>query len=189
MLRPYVHVLYLPPNLESGDLNVLMLILRLAHVVTGAVWVGMMWMTTFWVIPAIREAGPEGGKVMLGLQRRRLMVAMPVMGLVTIAAGFWLFVRLAGGNQTALMRTALGQAYAGGATAAIVAFLIGVFGTRPIMMKAIKLADSLPALPPDQRAPQAAELERLRARGLALSRVVAVLLVLALAAMAVARYL
>jgi len=166
-----------------------MLILRLLHIVTGALWVGMMWMTTFWVIPSIREAGPDGAKVMQGLQRRRLMVAMPVMGLVTIAAGVWLFVRLGGGNQAALMRTALGQAYAFGATAAIVAFLIGVFATRPIMMKAIKIADALPTLPPDQRAPRAAELERLRGRGLALSRVVAVLLVLALAAMAVARYL
>ena len=46
-------------------MNWLMLVLRLIHVGGGALWVGMMFFITFYLTPAIAEAGPaEGGKLM-----------------------------------------------------------------------------------------------------------------------------
>ncbi len=159
-----------------------MIALRFAHVFFGALWVGMMAFGTFFVGPAVEEIGPEGGKVMAALQRRRIMLIMPLFALITLLSGFWLFSRLAGGNMSALMATPMGRAFAFGGAAALIAFLIGIVVMRPAMMRAQRLMQSRdPAFAP--------EIQRLRRRGNVQGRVVGVLLLLALAAMAVARYL
>jgi len=69
----------------------------------------------------------------------------------------------------------MGMALNLGAMAAILAFLIGIIFMRPLMMRAMTATDP-------------AEAQKLRARGAMLGRVVARLLMFALAAMAVARY-
>jgi uncharacterized membrane protein len=157
-------------------MNWLLLVLRLVHVGGGALWVGMMAFMTFFLSPAIAEAGPqEGGKLMAALQRRRIMVIMPVIALLTIGSGFWLMVRIYGGPGN-LAASRMGVALNVGAAAAILAFLIGIIFMRPAMMRAMVTTDP-------------AEAQRLRARGAMLGRLVARLLFLALGAMAVARYL
>jgi len=57
------------------------------------------------------------------------------------------------------------------------------------MMRSMKLAASLPAASPTDRPLMMAEMQRLKDRSAALNRVVMVLLLFALGAMAVARYL
>jgi uncharacterized membrane protein len=154
----------------------LMLVLRLIHIGGGALWVGMMVFMVFFLTPAIAEAGPqEGGKLMAGLQRRRIMVVMPVIALLTIGSGLWLMMRLYGGPAN-LAATRMGMALNLGATATILAFLIGIGFMRPAMMRAMVTTDP-------------AEAQRLRARGAKLGRVIAWMLLFALGAMAVARYL
>ena len=154
----------------------LMLVLRLVHVGGGALWVGMMAFMTFFLTPAMAEAGPaESGKLMAALQRQRIMVIMPVIALLTIGSGLWLMLRLYGGPGN-LAGSRMGMALNLGGAAAILAFLIGIIFMRPAMMRATVTTDP-------------AEAQRLRARGAMLGRVVARLLMLALGAMAVARYL
>jgi uncharacterized membrane protein len=153
----------------------LQIILRFAHVFFGALWVGMMVMTTFFVGPAVEEAGPEGGKVMAGLMRRRVLMLMPLFALITLISGFWLFSKLGRG----FMATSMGKAFAFGGALALLAFVIGMAAARPAMMRAQRLAQS---------GGSPAEVQQLRARANVLGRVVAVLLLIALAAMAVARY-
>jgi hypothetical protein len=153
----------------------LMLVLRLIHVGGGAMWVGMMAFMVFFLTPALAEAGPESGKVMAALQRQRIMIIMPVIALLTIASGVWLMIRTYGGPGN-LAGSRMGIALNVGATAAILSFLIGIIFMRPAMMRATTTTDP-------------AEAQRLRARGAMLGRLVARLLMLALGAMAVARYL
>jgi len=155
-------------------MNWLLLVLRLVHVGGGAMWVGMMAFMTFFLSPALAEVGPEGGKLMAALQRRRIMVIMPVIALLTIGSGFWLMAHMYGGPGN-LAASRMGVALNVGAVAAIVAFLIGIIFMRPAMMRAMVTTDP-------------AEAQRLRARGAMLGRLVARLLFLALGAMAVARY-
>ncbi len=160
----------------------LMIVLRFAHVFFGALWVGMMVMGTFFVGPAVEEVGPDGGKFMAALQRRRIMTIMPLFALITLVTGMWLFGRLAGGNMSALLATPMGLAFALGGAAALIAFVIGIAVMRPAMIRAQQLAQSgAPGTGP--------EIQRLRARGNLLGRLVGVLLLFALAGMAVARYL
>ena len=157
----------------------LMIVLRFAHVFFGALWVGMMVFQAFFLGPAVADAGPDGGKVMGGVMRRRIPVVMPLMGLIVIISGLWMFQRLAGGNMGAFMDTPMGKAFGWGGLSAILAFLIGVFAMRPLMMRMMKLGPT----------GDAAELQRLRSRSGVLANIVTVLMLFALAAMAVARYL
>jgi len=160
----------------------LTLILRFAHVFFGALWVGMMAFQVFFLMPALGEAGPDAGKVMAALAKRRIPVIMPIIALIALVSGMWLFQRMSGGNMGALMATPMGQAFAWGGAAALIAFLYGVIVLRPAMMRSMKLAAAGdPALGP--------EIQRLRARGALGAKIVAGLLFLALAAMSVARYL
>ena len=167
----------------------LMIVLRFAHVFFGALWVGMMAFQAFFLGPAVADAGPDGGKVMGGLMRRGLPVVMPLMGLIVIISGLWMFQRDSGGNMGAFMDTAVGKAFGWGGLSAILAFLIGVVAMRPLMMRMAKLGESMTTIPPQDRPAQAAELQRLRARSSVLAHIVVGLMLLTLAAMGVARYL
>jgi uncharacterized membrane protein len=167
----------------------LMLVLRFSHVFFGAIWVGMMAYQTFFLMPALAEVGPDGGKLMAALMRRRIPVILPIVALITLVSGFWLFQRLSGGAAAGLMRTAMGMAFGSGGAAALLAFLLGIVVMRPAMMRSTRLAQSLASASPEQRATRSAEIQRLRARGAVTGWVVMILLLFALGAMAVARYL
>ena len=75
----------------------LVIVLRFVHVVFGALWVGMVVFTTFFLMPAIQEVGPDGGKVMAAVQRRGLMTVMPVLAIGALISGIWLYIRAAAG--------------------------------------------------------------------------------------------
>jgi hypothetical protein len=167
----------------------LTIVLRFSHVFFGALWVGMMAFQTFFLMPALGEAGPDAGKVMAALARKKIPIIMPIFALITIVSGMWLLQRLGGANMGALMATPMGQALAWGGAVALLSFLIGIIVMRPAMMRSMKLAEALPSTPPDQRAAVAAEFQKLRARGVLLGRVVTIMLLFTLGAMAVARYL
>src|SRR5256886_15253199 len=102
-----------------------MLFLRFSHVFFGALWVGMMAFQTFFLMPALAEVGPDSGKLMAALMRRRLPVILPIVALITLVSGFWLFQRLPGGAAAGLMRTRMGLAVGSGGLAALLAFLLG----------------------------------------------------------------
>jgi uncharacterized membrane protein len=165
------------------------LLLRFAHVFFGAIWVGMMTYQVFFLMPAVAESGPEGGKLMGALLRRRVPVVIPIIALIAIISGFWLFMRLSAGDPGALMGSPMGRGFAWGGAASVVAFLVGIIIVRPAMMRTAQLGASLATATPDERAARTAEMQRLRARGARASWVVMALLLFALAAMAVARYL
>ncbi len=156
-------------------MNWLMIVLRLVHIGSGAMWVGMMAFMTFYLTPALAEVGPDAGKVMQALQKRKIMIVMPVLALLTIISGLWLMSRFYTGPSD-FSRSRMGMALNVGALSAIIAFLIGIIFMRPLMEKSMKTTDP-------------AEAQKLRARAASLSRWVARLLMLALGAMAVARYL
>ena len=168
----------------------LVIILRLVHVASGALWVGMMFYATFFLMPAGQEAGPEGGKVMAAVQRRGIMTVMPILAIATLISGLWLYLRASGGQHAEFARSGPGLAFGLGGLAAIAAFLTGMIVMRPAMMKAMALAQSLgPSATPEERQRVGAESQRLRARSAVAGKAVNHLLFFAVAAMAVARYL
>jgi len=165
----------------------LLLVMRLVHILLGVFWVGTVLFTSIFLLPAARDAGAEGAKVIGGLGRR-ISAVLPAVAGLNILAGLWLFWRVSGGFQPAFMHSGTGVTFSFGGAAAIAALVIGVVVARPAMMRAGALAESAARAPAAERDAQLAEAERLRLRAGAASQVVAVLLVLAVAAMALARY-
>lgn len=167
----------------------LTIVLRLAHVGFGALWVGMMAFQVFFLGPALADVGPDAGKFMGALMKRKIPVFMPIFGLITLVSGMWLFSRMSGGNVGGLMQTAMGKAFGFGGLVALLAFLLGVVVMRPAMMRTVQLSASLPSAPPADRPAMQAELQKLRDRGTLVGKVVMWMMLVTLAAMAVARYL
>jgi uncharacterized membrane protein len=166
----------------------LLILLRLTHILFGIFWVGTVLFIALYLIPSIRDAGPDGAKVMQALQRRHLLEAVPAAAVLTMLSGFWLYWRDAAGNAQ-WGQTPMGMSLGLGALCAILGFVIGVFVMRAATIQAGALAASLEGLPggPEKDA-RSATVQRLRRRAAVSARWVAALLGLAAALMAVARY-
>ncbi len=160
-------------------MSAILLTMRGLHIVLGVFWAGTMIFTAIFLVPSIRDAGPDGAKVMAGLMRRRFLTVLPVVAALTILSGLWLYWFDSNGFQAPFMRSRMGMTLALGALAALIAFVLGVGIVRPAMLKAAVLSQD-PA--------QLAASQALRMRAAATGRLIAVLLGLATAAMAIARY-
>jgi uncharacterized membrane protein len=157
----------------------MLLTMRGLHIVLGVFWAGTMIFNAMFLVPAIRDAGPDGAKVVAGLMRRRFLDVLPVAAALTVLSGLWLYWFDSNGFQAPFMRSRMGMTLALGAVATLIAFVLGLVIVRPAMLKAAALSQD-----PTQLA--AAQALRMRAAGY--GRVVAALLAVSAAAMAIARY-
>ena len=167
-----------------------LIVLRLVHVLGGIFWVGSVLFNAIFLMPTLAGLGPAAGGVMAGLQRRRLPTVLPVVAVLTMLSGVRLMQLTAAGFSGAYFASPSGRAYAFGALASIVGFAVGMGMARPAMLRAGALGAEMATAPDEAaRATLAAELARVRSRGAKGNAVMLVLLGLAAAAMAVARYL
>lgn len=167
-----------------------LVILRLIHVVAGTLWVGFAVFVHVYLGPAVGDAGPEGGKVMGALQRRGLMTVLPILALLTVLSGFWVYWLVSGGLEAEYVRSATGLTFGIGGLVALAAYLIGMFLTRPAMLRAAAAMQAMAtAATAEERERLQAEATRQRGKGHAAGSVGTTLLILAAIGMAVARYL
>jgi hypothetical protein len=125
-----------------------------------------------------------------GLQRRRMMIVVPLAALLTVISGLALVWWTSGGAVGAYARSPMGRGFTTSGGLAIVAFLIASTVTRPAAMETGRLAQELGTLAPGPaRDAVQARLGVLQRRSTWVNRLVAGLLVVATAGMAVARYL
>jgi uncharacterized membrane protein len=171
-------------------MSIELVILRFLHVLLGAFWAGTLIFTAIFLVPALGEAGPDGAKVMAGLTRRRFMDVMPVVALITIVSGLWLYWKVSGGFDHHWIHTPTGLGYGVGGLIAIVAFGIGIGVMRPAMQKIGRLgAGAAQEADPGKRESMMGQVAGLRRRSAAAGRLVAALLALATTLMGIARYL
>jgi uncharacterized membrane protein len=161
---------------------------RIIHVLGGVIWVGSMFFVSTFLIPAMTDAGPDSGKVMAALNRRNFMIVIPVIAILTMLSGLWLYGRASMGFDPAYMRSGPGRTYALGAVMAITAFIIGMTITRPAMVKAGKLMERAGTASPTERESLMGEAQAQRARGAKWGKVIAFLLIGAATLMALGRY-
>jgi hypothetical protein len=167
----------------------LLLILRLVHIGLGVFWAGTALFTAFYLAPSLRDAGPDGAKVMAGLMRRRLFDVMPVVAVLTVLSGLWLYWKASLGFQPEYMGSSVGMMFGTGGAAAILALALGLIFVRPNMNKAASLRQSAATAAPAEREAQMAAAQAAQARGTMFTQIVTVLVIIAVAAMAIARYL
>ena len=165
----------------------LIITLRILHIAAGAIWVGAVVIVTFFVFPAVGAAGPAGGQVMRQLVERKYpQFVMALMG-ITILSGLWLMWVVSADTGGAWFSSPMGRAISLGATLAIVASVFGSVVTRPAAMRVQRIAADIGAGTPSPA--QAEEMRAIQRKLQWSTRLVAIMMLLAVAAMAGARYM
>ena len=165
------------------------MVLRLIHILAGIFWVGVAFIMAGFLLPTVRELGPEGGRFMEQLMvRRRLPIFLGAAMLLTVLSGFTMYGLLASQTHGAWASSTPGIAYGVGALAAILGAAIGagVGSSAGRKMVALRRQFAEAGRP---TAEQQAEMQRLQARMMTGARLMAGLLAIAAGAMAIARYL
>lgn len=163
-------------------------VLRLLHVLSGAFWYGALIFSARFLMPSLRAAGPAAGPVMAQLNRRRMPLAMMGAGIVNVGSGIWLMFIVSGSAPGAFMQSGMGRILGIGGALSILALIIGMIMGPPAAKRLGAIAEAAakrggPPLPEE-----AAEIARLQKRLGVSTIITTTLLTLAVAAMAVARY-
>ena len=171
-------------------MDILLILLRVVHVVGGVFWAGAVLFVVHFLEPSVREAGPDGARVMQALQKRRYLDVVPATAAFTLVSGYWLYWRIFGRLHPGPGASGAELGLAIGGLAALVAFVIGVTLLRPSALRIGALGAELgEATAPDRKESLAEEIGRLRNRMRRSGRWVAALLGVAIVCMAVGRYL
>ena len=143
-------------------------VVRALHIVAAGLWIGAGVMLTLYVMPAIRDSGAAGGKVLVEVMRRGIGVFMPSIAGVTMLSGlglYWSWFQARGGiNGTGALLLTIG-AFAGVAAAIIGGAVLG---------RTVNALADLALEPPSEA--NAARTAALYRRGAAASRIVVTLL-------------
>jgi len=166
----------------------LLVLLRVVHVVGGVFWAGAVLFVVHFLEPAVRDAGPDGARVMQALQKRRYLDVIPAVALLTVVSGFWLYWRVFGRFHPGPGASGAELWLGVGGLASVVALVIGMAVMRPSSVRVGRLAAELAQAPPERREAVGAELARVRGRLRVAGRWMAALLGIAILCMAVGRY-
>lgn len=165
-----------------------LIVLRIIHVVGGIVWVGGGVLMAFFIGPALQSAGPAAGPIMGALQKRKFMVILPIIALLTMLSGLRLMMIMSSNFGPGYFRSPMGQTFSVAGLLAILAFVIGILVNRPTMLKLGSLQQSM-ASDPVSKDKIAAEIKKLQQRMAIAGWVVTAMLLAAATGMAVARYM
>jgi hypothetical protein len=170
-------------------MNPMQITLRLIHVFAGIFWAGGVFFFARFVLPAIEGSGAGGRKVMQQLMvKQKIGIAIPVAALLTVLSGFTMYALNTSASSGVWMHSRPGIAYGVGGIGGLVALVMGAAMIGPSLERVVKLelaADT------DGRAitrDEGATIAQLNRRAEVGTRVATVALLVAIAAMAVARY-
>ncbi len=167
----------------------LLVLLRLIHIFAGVGWVGGAVIHTLFIEPSARATAPESGKFMQYLMgKRRLSAYMGVTSGLTVLAGGLLFWNSSGGFQWAWIRSGPGLMFTLGSVVGLAVWLWGTLLIAPRAGRLSALGQAIGAAGGPPTPAQAAELHKLDKEISFIGRVDFVLLLVALFAMASARY-
>jgi hypothetical protein len=170
--------------------TIFMLVFRVIHIGAGVGWAGSVLLFVVMIQPSAAAIGPAAGPFMMELLGRRKLVSWLLsLGGTTVVAGLLLYLQDANGldGLGGFLGTRFGLVLAIGALAAIVAFLIGLFGTRPNARRLLDLASRAASGGPPTPA-LAQEIAGVQDRLKVLARIALAFIVVAVVAMATARY-
>jgi len=169
---------------------VTIIVLRIIHILSGIFWVGIVFMMTRFLGPNAKALGPDASKFMQRLMgpMRLLDVAIST-AILTILSGTWLVWIMSGGFQSPWFGSAPGMAYSTGGLLGVLTLMTGLGVTRPNLKRLQKLGKEIAAAGGPPSPEQSAEMGAIRAKMGKAGNVAFVLLVGAVIAMSIARYL
>jgi hypothetical protein len=165
------------------------LVIRAVHVLLAALWLGSTAFMVFFVMPALKETGPAGAPMMGAIARKGLNAFMGSLGGITVLTGFYLYWRLTGGFDPALSATHAAMVFGTGGIAGLISVIVGGAVVGRKMKRMTDLGGKAMALPEGpERARLMSESKAARDGGVAGTRIVLALQVVALICMAVGHY-
>ena len=166
-----------------------LIFLRLIHIVCGVFWAGATLYLAGFVAPAVRALGPDGSKFMQQLSKtNRLPLVMNIAGTLTVVGGILLVYELSGGFQPTWFGSNYGMVLSVGGVLALIAYLIGLTVSLPTIYRMNAIGKILAASEAPPSVSQQQELQKLRKKLFTAVNIVAVLLLLTVISMSIARY-
>jgi uncharacterized membrane protein len=168
-----------------------MIIFRFLHIVAGALWVGSAFLFSGFLGPSVSEVGPSAGPLLTVLVKKRHLTKV-IEGLsgMTVLAGWilWLHDSSTYGGLSNWLGSSFGVVLTIGAVLATIAFVIGMIAIAPSVEKLVDLGGQIAAGGGQPTPEQGAEMGRTQKTLEAASKVDLLLLIIAVGAMATARY-
>jgi len=163
------------------------MLLRIIHIFSGVFWVGFAIFNIGFLQPAVKATGAEGQKVMQYLAgKTRLMPAIYMAATLTMLSGLIMYWPMAGSGS--FMKTGYGQVITLGSMAGIIAWLIAVFVIRGIFTGMAVIGKEIDSQEGPANQDQIAKMQSLGARLGKFGHIALIFMVIALLAMAIARY-
>jgi uncharacterized membrane protein len=168
-----------------------MLVLRFFHIVAGALWFGSAFLFARYVGPSVAEVGPSAGPLMHALiKERRAATVIAGLAITTVVVGWaiWLIDLAVVGSLTTWISSSFGLVLTIGGVLATAAAYFGITGIGNNVERLVDIGDQVAASGGPPTPEQGARMAHLSAEIARHGRIDLVLLFLAVAAMATARY-
>jgi uncharacterized membrane protein len=167
------------------------IVFRTLHIAAGVAWAGSVFLFVVLIQPSAAAIGPAAAPFMMELLGKRKLVSwlLSLAG-TTIVAGLFLYWKnwQDYGSLGDFVSSRFGLVLTIGAVAAIAAFLIGLFGTRPNVARLLGLAARAAASEGGPPPEVAQEIPKVQERLKVLARASFALITVTVLAMATARY-
>jgi len=169
--------------------NLLFLAMRVFHIVFGAAWLGTAVAASFFFLPSIAEAGPDGGKVIAAVVRRKFMVYIASVSGLTVLTGFWLYWRFTSGFDPGMSASNGGKVFGAGGALGLIAAILAVSGVSRNVKKVLRLMAEMNSTSDEKaRGALLQQAAKHRHTAMIIGRIVALLLIMVAMLMAVGHY-
>jgi uncharacterized membrane protein len=168
-----------------------MFVLRLLHIVSGVLWVGSAFLFIGFIGPSAAEVGPSAGPLLhAAVKKRKVAKVIISLSLVTVVAGWVMWFRNMDqfGSLGDWVSTDFGLVLTIGGVLATVASLEGILLVGRNVERLVDLSDEVAASGGPPSPEQQSQIQRIGAELEKWGKIDLVLLLLAVAAMATARY-
>ena len=170
-------------------MNDLFLPLRVLHVLLGAAWLGAAVFNAFFLMPAIQDVGPDGGKVVMALMRRKFVTYVSSIAGLTVLTGLYLYWHLTNGFDPVLSSTRSAMVFGTGGVLGFIASILAMSGVTRSMKGAMKLtAQAGSTAVASEREALMVRAAALRVRARKFATIVAFLLIITIMLMAAGHY-
>jgi hypothetical protein len=162
---------------------------RVLHVLLGAIWLGTVVSTSIFLMPAIQEAGPDAGKVMLAMARRGFDPFLASVAGLTVLSGLYLYWHFTAGFDPAISASMGGRFFGLGGVLGLVAAIVGGSVVSRSSRKIVALMkQAATTADPGARSQVMQQVDGLKKRVTNGARAVVVLLILTIILMALGHY-
>ena len=168
-----------------------MLVFRFFHIVAGVLWVGSAFLFVAFLGPSAAEVGPAAGPLLtVAVKKRKVVKVITALGGVTVLAGWILWLRYA--SQAASLgdwvSTRFGLVLAIGGVLATISLFVGAIGVGRGVERLVDLGNEVAASGGPPTPEQQARMDELSGSLERHGKIDLILLLLAVTAMATARY-